>query len=74
MTRGETSTTFKSPADMSLQEQCSFGRWLTNNAAIATIFVLGLVAIGIMSPGVPAGKLIANGEVATPVQVSTAID
>ena len=53
MTRGETSSEFKSPNNMSADEQLTFDFWVSNNAAIASIFVVRLLAIVVIGPSRP---------------------
>jgi hypothetical protein len=49
MTKGE----FAKYRDLSPEHQRKFDRWLKANAAVATIFALGLVAMAVNSSGLP---------------------
>ena len=53
MTKGETSSTFRAPSEMSVDEKRSFNRWLINNAVIGSVVAAGLVAIVVIGPTRP---------------------
>ena len=53
MTKGETPSTFKLPAEMTDNESHLFNRWLINNAVIGSAVAVGLVAIVAIGPNPP---------------------
>lgn len=62
MTKGETSSTFTLHDKMSDQEHRKFQVWIKNNASIASIFVIGLLAIVVVG---------AHRDGKTPIMVSS---
>ena len=74
MTKGETSSTFKSASEMTTDESRSFDRWMINNAVIGSIVAAGIVAIIVIGPTRPSYLSSPNAAAATDVSAVAKAD
>ena len=74
MTKGQTSSTFKLPSEMTDVESRSFHRWLINNAVIGSVVAAGLVAIVVIGPTRPSHISIVQSGTATDISAVAKAD